>query len=115
MPFKNVYLHGLVRAADGQKMSKSKGNGVDPLQMIEKYGADALRGALILGNTPGNDQKFAEQKVEYVWKFINKLWNATRFVQTQLGASNKKREYMLILHYFLKKKRNNLVTMMYGL
>lgn len=48
MPFKNVYLHGLVRAADGQKMSKSKGNGVDPLQMIEKYGADALRGALIL-------------------------------------------------------------------
>jgi len=87
MPFKNIYLHGLVRAADGQKMSKSKGNGIDPLQMIEKYGADALRWALILGNTPGNDQKFAEQKVEYVWKFINKLWNATRFVQTQLGAS----------------------------
>jgi valyl-tRNA synthetase len=88
MPFKNVYLHGLVRAQDGQKMSKSKGNGVDPLEMVEKYGADALRGALILGNTPGNDQKFAEQKVEYVWKFINKLWNATRFVQTQLGASD---------------------------
>lgn len=87
MPFKQVYLHGLVRAADGQKMSKSKGNGVDPLQMIEKYGADALRGALILGNTPGNDQKFAEQKVEYIWKFINKLRNATRFVQTQLGDS----------------------------
>lgn len=55
--------------------------------MIDKYGADALRGALILGNTPGNDQKFAEQKVDYIRKFINKLWNATRFVQTQLGES----------------------------
>jgi len=87
MPFKNVYLHGLVRASDGQKMSKSKGNGIDPLKLIETYGADALRGALILWNTPWNDQKFAEQKVDYVWKFINKLWNATRFVQTQLGES----------------------------
>lgn len=84
MPFTNVYLHGLVRAADGQKMSKSKWNGIDPLKMIATYGADALRGALILWNTPWNDQKFAEQKVEYVWKFINKFWNATRFVQSQL-------------------------------
>jgi len=80
MPFAHVYLHGLVRDAKGQKFSKSKGNAVDPLIMVEKYGADALRGALLLGNTPGNDQKFQEQKVDYVRRFINKMWNASRFV-----------------------------------
>lgn len=80
MPFENVYLHGLVRDEKGQKFSKSKGNTVDPLILVKKYGADALRGALLLGNTPGNDQKFSEQKVDYVWRFINKMWNASRFV-----------------------------------
>ncbi len=108
MPFKNVYLHGLVRAADGQKMSKSKGNGVDPLKMIDQYGADALRGALILWNTPGNDQKFAEQKVEYVWKFINKLWNATRFVQTQLGEAEEWSRYYLDLVTLIEEEKKQL-------
>lgn len=97
MPFKHVYLHGLVRASDGQKMSKSKWNGIDPLKMIATYGADALRGALILWNTPWNDQKFSEQKVEYVWKFINKFWNATRFVQSQLWSdAETQKEYHAI-------------------
>lgn len=80
MPFEHVYLHGLIKDEKGQKMSKSKGNSIDPLILIEKYGADALRGALLLGNTPGNDQKFSEQKVDYVRRFVNKMRNASRFV-----------------------------------
>lgn len=83
LPFQHIYLHGLVRDEQGKKMSKSIGNVVDPLILLEKYGADALRGALLLGNTPGNDQKFTDKKVEYVWRSINKLWNATRFVAMQ--------------------------------
>ena len=80
IPFDHVYLHGLIRDAQGKKMSKSVGNVVDPIELIDQYGADALRGALLLGNTPGNDQKFQQQKVEYVSRFANKLWNASRFV-----------------------------------
>jgi len=80
MPFDHVYLHGLIRDQYGKKMSKSKGNVIDPLHMIEKYGADVLRGALLLWNTPGNDQKFSEDKVQYMSRFVNKLWNASRFV-----------------------------------
>lgn len=100
MPFEQVYLHGLVRAEDGQKMSKSKGNGVDPLELIEKYGADALRGALLLGNTPGNDQRFSMQKVDYLWRFINKLRNATRYVQGTIGQLlHEKRSYTEMYHY----------------
>lgn len=80
VPFKKVYLHGLVRDAKGQKMSKSKGNGIDPLDMIEKYGADAVRMALVLGAAPGNDVPFDENKVRGYKHFANKIWNATRFV-----------------------------------
>ena len=80
IPFKDVLFHGLVRAADGRKMSKSLGNGVDPLEVIEKYGADALRLTLVTGNAPGNDMRFYYERVEANRNFGNKLWNAARFI-----------------------------------
>ena len=83
-PFKTVYIHGLVRAAQGRKMSKSLGNGVDPLEVIEKYGADALRFTLVTGNSPGNDTRFSTEKVESNRNFANKIWNASRFVLMNL-------------------------------
>ncbi|KPV43221.1 valine--tRNA ligase [Alicyclobacillus ferrooxydans] len=86
MPFEKVVMHGLIRAADGRKMSKSLGNGVDPLEVIEKYGADALRFTLANGTSPGNDQRFYWEKVEGSRNFINKLWNASRFVLMNLPA-----------------------------
>ena len=79
-PFKYVYYHGLVRDAEGRKMSKSLNNGIDPLDMIEKYGADALRFMLSTGITPGNDMRFTTEKIESARNFANKLWNASRFV-----------------------------------
>jgi len=81
-PFKTVYLHGLVRAPDGSKMSKSKGNVVDPLRSIEQYGADALRYALTSSTSPGNDQRITDQRLEAGRNFANKLWNASRFALT---------------------------------
>jgi valyl-tRNA synthetase len=83
VPFKKVMIHGLVRAKDGRKFSKSLNNGVDPLDMIEKYGADALRMGLIVGAAIGNDIKFDEQKIKAYKLFANKLWNITRFVLSQ--------------------------------
>ena len=80
VPFKKVYLHGLVRDGQGRKMSKSLGNIIDPLTMIEKYGADATRLSLIIGASPGNDLKLSEDKVRGYKHFANKLWNITRFV-----------------------------------
>lgn len=80
IPFKYVYVHGLVRDAEGRKMSKSLGNGIDPLEVIEQYGADALRFMLINGITPGNDMRFIEEKLMAARNFANKLWNASRFV-----------------------------------
>src|SRR6056297_2282232 len=79
-PFHDVYVHGLIRDAQGRKMSKSLGNGIDPLEVIEKYGADALRFTLITGNTPGNDMRFREEKLEASRNFANKIWNAARFI-----------------------------------
>ena len=79
-PFKYVFVHGLVRDAKGRKMSKSLGNGIDPLEIIDEYGADALRFMLINGNTPGNDMRFQTEKLESSRNFANKLWNASRFV-----------------------------------
>ena len=79
-PFKHVLIHGLVRDSQGRKMSKSLGNGIDPLEIIKVYGTDALRYSLVSGNSPGNDQRFLESKVEYARNFGNKIWNATRFV-----------------------------------
>ncbi len=79
-PFKHVFIHGIVRDAQGRKMSKSLGNGIDPLEVISQYGTDALRFALTIGNSPGNDQRFSTEKVESSRNFANKIWNATRFV-----------------------------------
>ncbi|HEY8349115.1 MAG TPA: valine--tRNA ligase [Clostridia bacterium] len=79
-PFKYVFIHGIVRDAQGRKMSKSLGNGIDPLEVIEQYGTDALRFALTTGNSPGNDLRFSSEKVEAGRNFANKIWNATRFV-----------------------------------
>lgn len=83
-PFDTVFIHGLIRDAQGRKMSKSLGNGIDPLQIIDKYGADALRFALATGNSPGNDMRFSEDRVEASRNFANKLWNAARFVLMNL-------------------------------
>ena len=83
-PFKTVFIHGLVRDDKGRKMSKSLGNGIDPLEMAEKYGADALRFNLITGNSPGNDTRFYVEKCEAMRNFANKIWNASRFVMMNL-------------------------------
>lgn len=80
IPFKHVFIHGLVRDSEGRKMSKSLGNGIDPLEIIENYGADALRFTLVTGNSPGNDMRFYMERVESSRNFANKLWNATRFI-----------------------------------
>src|SRR5690606_19891940 len=79
-PFKDVYLHGLVNDAQGRKMSKSKGNVINPLELTDKYGTDALRMALVVGNTPGTDLALREDKVKGYKHFANKIWNASRFV-----------------------------------
>ena len=83
-PFKTVFIHGLVRDDKGRKMSQSLGNGIDPLEMAEKYGADALRFNLITGNSPGNDARFYVEKCEAMRNFANKIWNASRFVMMNL-------------------------------
>ena len=87
-PFSTVFIHGLVRDAQGRKMSKSLGNGIDPLKVIEQYGADALRFALATGNAPGNDMRFSDEKIESARNFANKLWNASRFVLMNLTESD---------------------------
>ena len=87
-PFSTVFIHGLVRDAQGRKMSKSLGNGIDPLKVIEEYGADALRFALATGNAPGNDMRFSDEKIESARNFANKLWNASRFVLMNLTESD---------------------------
>lgn len=84
-PFQNVLLHGLIRDSQGRKMSKSLGNGVDPMEVIEKYGADALRWFLATGSTPGQDVRFSEEKMDAAWNFINKIWNASRFALINIG------------------------------
>ena len=84
IPFNTVLIHGLVRDAQGRKMSKSLGNGIDPLEIISKYGADALRFALATGNSPGNDMRFSDEKIEAARNFANKLWNAARFVMMNM-------------------------------
>ena len=84
IPFEKVLLHGLIRDADGQKMSKSAGNGVDPIEVIETYGADALRFNIITGNSPGNDMRYHIERTEAMRNFANKIWNASRFVMMNL-------------------------------
>lgn len=86
IPFRHVFIHGLVRDGQGRKMSKSLGNGIDPLDVIEKYGADTLRFTLVTGNTPGNDMRFYWERVESSRNFANKIWNASRFVLMNLDG-----------------------------
>ena len=90
VPFEKVFMHGLVRDSQGRKMSKSLGNGIDPLKIIEDYGADALRFALTTGNAPGNDMRFYTEKVEAGRNFANKLWNASRFTMMNLDIDENK-------------------------
>ncbi len=84
-PFKTVFIHGIVRDSQGRKMSKSLGNGIDPLEVIDKYGADALRFTLATGNSPGNDMRFSDEKVSASRNFANKIWNAARFILMNIG------------------------------
>jgi len=90
VPFKTVLIHGLVRDSQGRKMSKSLGNGIDPLEVIEKYGCDALRFTLVTGNSPGNDMRFYWERVESSRNFANKIWNASRFILMNLENDNYK-------------------------
>ena len=92
IPFEKVFIHGLVRDSQGRKMSKSLGNGIDPLEVIEKYGADTLRFMLITGNTPGNDMRFYWERVEGTRNFANKIWNASRFALMNMEGYNKDAE-----------------------
>ncbi|MEK7482156.1 MAG: valine--tRNA ligase [Patescibacteria group bacterium] len=105
IPFENVYLHGLVRDEFKQKMSKSKGNVIDPLGVVNEYGADALRMSLIIGNTPGNDLAFSEDKIRGYRNFANKIWQASRFVLMNLESfnANKKPEFSAIDKKYLKE------------
>lgn len=88
VPFDHVLIHGIVRDSQGRKMSKSLGNGIDPIEVIDKYGADALRFSLAMGNSPGNDMRFYWEKVEAYRNFANKIWNASRFVMMNLEGGN---------------------------
>ena len=109
-PFKTVFIHGLVRDDKGRKMSKSLGNGIDPLEMAEKYGADALRFNLITGNSPGNDMRFYVEKTEAMRNFCNKIWNASRFVMMNLHIDkNELPEKLEIEDKWILSKLNTLI------
>lgn len=97
VPFDTVFIHGIVRDEQGRKMSKSLGNGVDPLEVIEKYGADALRFLLVTGNSPGNDIRYSEKRIEACSNFANKLWNAARFVHMNIDDHDVKNELPKVL------------------
>ena len=111
VPFDTVLIHGLVRDAQGRKMSKSLGNGIDPLDIIDEYGADALRFTLATGNSPGNDMRFSDDRVKASRNFANKLWNAARFVLMYLGDDYKYEglpENLLIEDKWIISKANSL-------
>ena len=106
IPFDKVFIHGLVRDSQGRKMSKSLGNGIDPLEVIEKYGADTLRFMLITGNTPGNDMRFYWERVEATRNFANKIWNASRFALMNMegyDAGAKQAPYTLADQWILSR------------
>lgn len=106
IPFEKVFIHGLVRDSQGRKMSKSLGNGIDPLEVIEKYGADTLRFMLITGNTPGNDMRFYWERVEGTRNFANKIWNASRFALMNMEGYDKDAElapYTLVDKWILSR------------
>ena len=113
-PFHTVLIHGLVRDNLGRKMSKSLGNGIDPLEMIDKYGCDALRMNLVTGNSPGNDTRFYTEKCEAMRNFANKLWNASRYVMMNLGENAKNElppmEHLEIADKWVLSKLNTLIA-----
>ncbi|MDD4477162.1 MAG: valine--tRNA ligase [Patescibacteria group bacterium] len=112
IPFEKVYLHGLVRDEQGRKMSKSLGNVINPLDMIEKYGTDAVRLSLLLGNTPGNDMKLSEEKIAGFRNFTNKLWNICRFIlslDNEESAINKKIKPKTVADVWILRKMLNLI------
>lgn len=114
-PFKHVLIHGLVRDDKGRKMSKSLGNGIDPLEVIDKYGADALRLTLITGNAPGNDMRFYWERVENSRNFANKIWNASRFIMMNMEKadySNVKLSDLTIADRWILSKVNDLAVEM---
>ena len=111
VPFNTVLIHGLVRDSQGRKMSKSLGNGIDPLEVIDKYGADALRLSLVTGNAPGNDMRFYWERVEASRNFANKIWNASRFIMMNLDkadSSNVKLEDLAPADKWILSKMNTL-------
>lgn len=112
-PFSTVLMHGLVRDSQGRKMSKSLGNGIDPLEVIDKYGADALRFSLIQGNAPGNDMRFYWERVEASRNFANKVWNASRFIMMNLEKATipeaMDQEYLTIADKWILSKVNTLI------
>ncbi len=113
-PFDTVLIHGIIRDSEGKKMSKSLGNGVDPLEVIDEYGADALRFMLVTGNSPGNDIRYIPERVEAARNFANKMWNASRFVMMNLDTEIMKKyedckEYSLADKWILSRM-NNLVS-----
>ncbi|MDO5402319.1 MAG: valine--tRNA ligase [Eubacteriales bacterium] len=113
-PFSKVLFHGLVRDSQGRKMSKSLGNGIDPLEVIEKYGADALRYTLITGNAPGNDMRFYWERVEASRNFANKVWNASRFIMmndpdNKIKATDAQPDNLTAADKWILSKMNNLI------
>ena len=113
-PFKHVLIHGLVRDDQGRKMSKSLGNGIDPLEVIDKYGADALRYTLITGNAPGNDMRFYWERVEASRNFANKVWNASRFIMmndpdNKIKATDEKPANLTAADKWILSKMNSLI------
>ncbi len=112
-PFKYVFIHGIVRDEEGRKMSKSLGNGIDPIEIIDKYGTDALRFSLIIGTTPGNDLRFSSDKVEFGRNFANKIWNASRFVLMNFDESidfnNTDLSKMTFVDKWILSKSNTLI------
>lgn len=109
VPFRHVFIHGLVRDAQGRKMSKSLGNGIDPLEIVDKYGADALRFTLATGNAPGNDMRFSTERVEASRNFANKIWNASRFTLMNLDITeNRLPEKLQIEDKWIISKYNRL-------
>ncbi len=114
IPFEKVYLHGMILDEQGKKMSKSKGNGIDPIEVIEKYGADALRLALVAGATPGNDSRYNQEKLEAKRNLVNKLWNVARFILTEikeedLSLANRQPLTQTIADQWIMEEFNQLV------
>ena len=111
IPFEKVYLHGTVLDKNGKKMSKSKGNGIDPLDVIKEFGTDALRLSLLIGNTPGNDMRYSEEKVASNRNFINKLWNISRFIITNTDdlSDNYDKSNLNLSDKWILNRLNNLI------